>query len=156
MRRELVNYAREQHGASWQMACRAVGISKSVYRYQPDTNRDEPVYRSCRRQLSVTPAYGFSMLFNILKRWCHPLSHKPIYQLYCELSLNKRRRNKMRLPSRNPVPLAVPATLNQSWSIGFMSGSLFCGHRFTTFNVVDDFNRRHWQSKLIWACHHSA
>jgi len=87
------------------------------------------------------PAYGFSKLFKILRRWGHPWNHKRVYRLYCSLNLNKRRRGKKRLPTRYPAPLAVPATLNQSWSIDFMSDSLFCGRRFRTFNVVDDFNR---------------
>lgn len=39
IRRELVDYAREQHGANLRLACRAVGISDSVYRYQPDETR---------------------------------------------------------------------------------------------------------------------
>ena len=87
------------------------------------------------------PAYGFSKLFKILRRWGYPWNHKRVYRLYCALNLNKRRLGKKRLPTRNPEPLAVPVTLNQSWSIDFMSDSLFCGRRFRTFNVVDDFNR---------------
>jgi putative transposase len=35
----------------------------------------------------------------------------------------------------------VPAIANHCWSMDFMSDSLFCGRRFRTFNVVDDFNR---------------
>jgi len=42
---------------------------------------------------------------------------------------------------RNPVPLATPEALKQSWSIDFMHDALVCGIRFRTFNVVDDFNR---------------
>ncbi len=42
---------------------------------------------------------------------------------------------------RNPSPLATPEALNQSWSVDFMHDALVCGHRFRTFNVVDDFNR---------------
>jgi len=136
-----VDYARQQHGASLRMACRAVGISDSVYRYQPDTSKDEPVIQALQQAVERYPAYGFSKLFKILRRWGHPWNHKRVYRLYCELNLNKRRRGKKRLPTRNPEPLAVPATLNQSWSIDFMSDSLFCGRRFRTFNVVDDFNR---------------
>lgn len=40
------------------------------------------------------------------------------------------------MPTRTPEPLALPATLNQSWSIDFMSDSLFCDRRFRTFNIV--------------------
>ena len=52
-----------------------------------------------------------------------------------------RRKGKKRLPSRHPEPLVLPETMNQCWSIDFMSDSLMCGRRFRTFNVVDDFNR---------------
>ena len=31
--------------------------------------------------------------------------------------------------------------MNECWSADFMSDALWCGHRFRTFNVVDDFNR---------------
>jgi len=48
---------------------------------------------------------------------------------------------KKRLPTRNPEPLAVLVSANLSWSMGFMCDSLFCGRRFRTLNVVDDFNR---------------
>jgi len=45
------------------------------------------------------------------------------------------------LPTRNPDPLAVPEQVNQSWSMDFMSDALDSGHRFRTFNVIDDYNR---------------
>ena len=122
-------------------ACRAVGVSDSVYRYQPDLTKNEPVIAALQKAVERYPAYGFSKLFKILRRWGHQWNHKRIYRLYCELNLNKRRRGKKRLPTRNPAPLSVPANANHSWSIDFMSDSLFCGRRFRTFNIVDDFNR---------------
>ena len=64
-----------------------------------------------------------------------------MHQLYCPLSLNKRRRGKKRLPSREAVQLLIPDTINECWSIDFLSDGLFCGRRFRTFNVVDDFSR---------------
>ncbi len=93
------------------------------------------------RAVDRYPAYGFSKLFKILKRWGHKWNHKRVHRVYCLLNLNKRRRGKKRLPNRYPVQLAVPETINLCWSIDFMSDSLFCGRRFRTFNVVDDFNR---------------
>src|SRR5690606_24427700 len=36
---------------------------------------------------------------------------------------------------------AFPARANQCWSMDLMSDSLFCGRRFRTLNLVDDFNR---------------
>lgn len=57
------------------------------------------------------------------------------------MKLNFRRKGKQGLPVRNPIQLATPKTLNQSWSIDFMHHALICGRRSRTFNLVEDFNR---------------
>jgi putative transposase len=133
-----VDYAREVHSASLRRACRVVGISDSLYRYKPDTQRDEPVIEQLQEANERYPAHGFGKLFKILRRWGHLWNHKRVHRVYCSLKLNKRRRGKHRLPSRYPQPLCVPASANLCWSMDFMSDSLFCGRRFRTFNVLDD------------------
>ena len=112
-----------------------------MYRYRPDPHRDDEVIAKLQEAAERYPAYGFGKLFKILRRWGYSWNHKRVHRLYCELSLSKRRRGKKRLPSRNPEPLMVPAKANHCWSMDFMSDSLFCGRRFRTFNLVDDFNR---------------
>tara|TARA_B100000700_G_C14855191_1_gene765920 strand:- start:86 stop:250 length:165 start_codon:yes stop_codon:yes gene_type:complete len=54
------------------MAYRAVGISDSVYRYQPDSSKDDKVIAKLQEAVERYPAYGFSKLFKILRRWGHP------------------------------------------------------------------------------------
>ena len=136
-----MDYLKQAHGVSLRRACRIAGISDSVYRYRPDTSRDEPVIAALQSATERYPDYGFSKLFKVLQRWGHGWNHKRVHRLYCALNLNKRRRGKKRLPTLNPEPLSVPVTVNRCWSMDFMSDSLFCGCRFRTFNVVDDFNR---------------
>ena len=80
-------------------------------------------------------------MFDSLRRSGYRWNHKRVHRVYVELKLNLRRKAKRRLPSRNPQPLVVPEQLNQSWSMDFMSDTLDNGHRFRTFNVIDDYNR---------------
>ncbi len=129
------------HQTSIRLACRVVGISPSVYRYQPDKSRDNHVIAALQEYAEKHPAYGFGKLFKVLRRKGKSWNHKRVYRVYCELKLNLRRKGKKRLPNRNPAPLAVPEAMNQCWSMDFMCDSLHCGHRFRTFNVIDDFNR---------------
>jgi putative transposase len=84
---------------------------------------------------------GFGKLFQSLRRRGHTWNHKRVHRIYCALRLNKRRKGKRRLPSRNPSPLAASLRMNECWSADFMSDVLWHGRRFRTFNVVDDFNR---------------
>lgn len=116
-------------------------MSRTVYHYRPDPNRDDPVIQVLVSLAEQYPRYGFKKLFQILRRQGHPWNHKRVYRVYCSLKMNLRRKGKKRLPSRNPQPLAVPANANKCWSIDFMSDVLTSGQRFRTFNVVDDFNR---------------
>ena len=94
-------------------------------------------------QLAVEryPAHGFGKLFKIIRRWGHGFNHKRVHRIYCALGLNKWRRGKKRIPSRDLATLQVPEKMNQCWSMAFMHDSLFCGRCFRTFNAVDDFSR---------------
>lgn len=116
-------------------------MSRTVYFYQPDTRRDEPVIQALTEMAERYPRYGFKKLFQKLRRQGHAWNHKRVHRIYCLLKLNFRRKGKQRLPVRDPAPLEVPVHLNQSWSVDFMHDALVCGRRFRTFNVVDDFNR---------------
>lgn len=122
-------------------ACQVIGLSRSVYTYRPDMRNDDPVIALLQELAERFPERGFGKYFKIIRRRGHRWNHKRVYRIYCALGLNRRRIGKKRLPKRTPAPLNVPARMNQSWSMDFMSDALWNGRRFRTFNVVDDFNR---------------
>lgn len=93
--------------------------------------------------------YGFSKLFELIRRRGERWNHKRVYRVYCNLEVNFCHKGKKRLPNRNPEPLSVPDQINQGWSIDFMSDSLWSGRRFRIFNVLDDFNREAFAMQLI-------
>ena len=140
-KRKLVDYARDEHGLSLRGACEILNLSSSVYRYRPKPNRDLPVVEAIQAVVEEWPGWGFPKIFKTLRRRGYPWNHKKVHRVYCELRLNKRRKGKRRLPTRNPEPLSVPLVANHCWSVDFMSDTLFDGRRFRTFNVLDDFNR---------------
>jgi len=132
---------RDEHGFSERRACKAVGLSRSVARYERRPDQDEEVIIVLLELSERYPDRGFGKLFQLIRRRGFAWNHKRIWRVYCELKLNCRRRGKKRLPNRQPAPLAVGETINSSWSADFMSDALWDGRRFRTFNVVDDFNR---------------
>lgn len=135
-----MDYARDQ-GLSLRAACQILHLSRSVYRYRPDMSKDLPVVEAIQGVVEDNPGWGFPKIFKTLKRHGNHWNHKRVHRVYCLLKLNKRRKGKRRLPTRNPEPLAVPMGMNQCWSIDFMSDTLRDGRRFRTFNVLEDFNR---------------
>lgn len=115
-------------------------LSRSGYYYRSVKN-DKEAIDALQALANQYPAYGFRKLFAILKRNGRKWNHKKIYRLYRLLKLNKRRKGKRRLPSRVKQPLQHQQTINQSWSMDFMSDSLVCGRKFRTLNVIDDCSR---------------
>lgn len=85
--------------------------------------------------------WGFWKMVDYLRNEGHPWNHKRIWRVYCQMKLNLRKKPKKRIPTRHPKPLASAASLNECWSVDFMSDSLQNGRRFRTLNVMDDFNR---------------
>ncbi|KTD45181.1 ISxcC1 transposase [Legionella quinlivanii] len=140
-KREMADYLVNEYGLSLRQICAALSLSRTGYYYQPAVNKDEAVIKELMEVTERYPRYGFRKVFVKLRQAGFTWNHKRVYRVYCELQLNIRRKGKRRLPARNPEPLAVPATVNHTWSADFMSDALNCGRRFRTFNVVDDFNR---------------
>lgn len=62
--------------------------------------------------------------------------------MYTQMSLQRRRASRRRLPKRLRVPLYLPQMPDMVWSADFMSDALANGRRFRTFNVVDDCTRQ--------------
>jgi len=141
VKRELVEGLRTEHGLTERRACAAVSLRRSVYRYRPRPNRDGEIIKLLLELAHGRPEQGFGKLFKRMRRLGHGWNHKRVYRVYCRLKMNKRRKGKRRLPTRNPAPLAVSQAMNECWSADFMSDALWDGRRFRTFNVVDDFNR---------------
>jgi len=61
--------------------------------------------------------------------------------MYRNLELNLRIKPRHRLVREKPLPLAVPAVINQSWSMDFVHDQLADGRSIRLFNVIDYFNR---------------
>ena len=53
-------------------ACEVIGISMSVYHYQPDETKDDLVIEAIQSAVNRYPAYGFSKVFTVLRRRGHP------------------------------------------------------------------------------------
>lgn len=105
-KRELVAHMTTIFGLSIRQACRTLNLSRTVYHYSPDTTRDEPVITALCEVVERYPRYGFSKIFQILRRWGHIWNHKRVHRIYCLLKLNICRKGKQRLPVRNPARFA--------------------------------------------------
>jgi len=133
----------EHHRLPVARSCRCLGLSRAAYYREPlpATVRDGPVIAALNELVEERPRRGFWKCYKLLRRRGYPWIHKRVHRVYCAMKLNQKRRAKRRLPLRARESLSVPDRPNLVWSADFMSDALYCGRRFRTFNVLDDFNR---------------
>ncbi len=75
IKRELVSYLTTQFTMSIRQACRMLSLSRTVFRYQPDTRRDEAVVQRLTGVAERYPRYSFKKLFQVLRRQGHVWNH---------------------------------------------------------------------------------
>ncbi|MGE1001458.1 IS3 family transposase [Ralstonia pseudosolanacearum] len=142
-RREMAMHAVSERGVSIRLACEAFGISQSCYRYISQRSAENEVIANWLLRLTDNHrSWGFGLCFLYLRNvkgfgW----NHKRVYRIYRELELNLRIKPRKRLVRQVPEPLAVPAAINQVWSMDFMHDQLADGRSIRLLNVIDDFNR---------------
>ena len=132
-----------KHGISIRLACVVYGISETCYRYQGKLEGENALVADWLLKLTQAhKRWGFGLCFMYLRNVKgYSWNHKRVYRIYRELELNLRIKPRKRLVRERPEPLAVPARINQVWSMDFMHDQLSDGRSFRLFNVLDDFNR---------------
>ncbi len=132
-----------RYRVSIRFACVCLGVSETCYRYQPKLSSENAVIADWLLRLTQThKRWGFGLCFMYLRNvkefgW----NHKRVYRIYRELELNLRIKPRRRIKRDRPDELSVPTSINQVWSMDFMSDSLSNGSKLRTFNVMDDYNR---------------
>lgn len=137
----LAQFMIEEHGVSQRQACKALGMPRSTVQYRPKAKNDTEVIAELNKLIEKHPAIGFWQSYFRLRRKGFTWNHKRVYRIYTSLKLNIRRRFKKRLPARVKQALFQPESINEVWSIDFMSDSLWDGRKFRVLNIIDDYNR---------------
>jgi len=118
------------------------GLSRTAFAYEPKKKAEDPLIKhELFALVEENRTHGFWKLYTRLRNEGFHWNNKRVYRVYCELKLNKRKRPKKRLPSREKLALVQPGLTNVCWSLDFMSDALMNGRRFRTVNVIDDCNR---------------
>ena len=131
------------HQLTVRLACQAFKISETCYRYDPKLSSENELIADWLLRITAThKQWGFGLCFMYLRntkgfKW----NHKRVYRIYKQLELNLRIKPRRRIKRDKPQALSVPLSINQTWSIDFMSDSLNTGRKIRTFNVIDDYNR---------------
>lgn len=140
-KREAAAYVEKAHHVSERRACRVLGVERSLARYsftrQPDT--------ALRERLKALAAerrrFGYRRLAIFLRREGFNDNIKKIHRIYKEEKLMVRRRKGRKKATGTRQPLPKPDSVNQVWSLDFMSDAFTDGRRFRVLAVVDQCSR---------------
>ena len=122
-------------------ACRLVGLNRSSLSYQPRRPDDSIVRQRLRELAAERRRFGYRRLGWLLAREGRRMNQKKLYRLYREEKLMVRRRGGRKRALGTRAPMELPHTINQRWSLDFVSDTLSDGRRFRILCVVDDFSR---------------
>jgi putative transposase len=138
-RRRAVDHLKSRR-VSERRACRLVGFSRSAAWYRLQGRNDGALRTRLKALAEQYPKYGYPTLHDMLVLEGRVVNRKRTYRIYREEGLQVRTKKRKKI-CRPRVPMPVPDTVNERWSMDFMSDQLANGRRFRILNVVDDFSR---------------
>jgi putative transposase len=140
-RKEAVSHLVNQEFLSERRACRLVGISRTAQRHvSTRAEADKPVKARLLSLASQYPRYGYLMLHGLMKNEGLVVNRKRTWRLYTHAGLQVRTRRRKKL-LRARMPMLVPSSATERWSMDFVHDQLAGGRRFRVLNVVDDYTR---------------
>ena len=131
-----------EHHLSERRACSLVGLSRDSYRHPPEVDQTTQDLSARIIEIAhVRRRFGYRRIHDILERSDFPgVNHKRVYRLYRDANLAVRRRKKVKRPISERIPLQIARSVNEVWSMDFVSDSLSNGRRIKCLTVADDFS----------------
>ena len=131
----------EQH-FSERRACRLVGLSRDSYRHPPQANHATvELHEKIVEITHVRRRFGYRRIHDMLRPQFPGVNHKRVYRLYRQANLAVRQHRKGKRPVNERVPLELARTINEVWSMDFVSDRLSGGRRLKYTTVADDFSK---------------
>ena len=117
-------------------------ISRSSFSYHVTKDEQAPLRLRIKEIAAVRARYGYKRIHVLLRREGWRVNHKRVYRLYCQEGLNLRaKRPHRRVMAAHRIGRIPVTAVKESWSMDFVTDSLFNGSRFRTLTLVDNFSR---------------
>lgn len=118
-----------------------MGLSRDSYRNPPEP--DQATVELSGKIIEIAQVrrrFGYRRIHDLLRPEFPGVNHKRVYRLYTEANLTVRKRRKAKRPLSERVPLQMAKSINEVWSMDFVSDSLANGRRIKCLTVADDFS----------------
>lgn len=132
----------DSYRISIRRSCDVLMLSRSVYQYRSCRGEDTAVRHRIREIAHTRVRYGYQRIHVLLRREGWVINHKKVHRIYCEEGLNLRRKRPRRhVAGAHREERLMASTLNECWSMDFVSDNLFNGRRIRALTIVDNFSR---------------
>jgi len=137
-----VRHLQDSFRISERRACRVLPLARASHRYR-SIQKDPIVLRQRIREIAgARVRYGYRRIHVLLRREGFQVSKHRVHRLYREEGLSLRRKRPRRhVSAARRAERPEPKRRNESWSMDFVSDSLFDGRRFRAFTLVENFSR---------------
>ena len=123
-------------------ACRLVGLSRTVLRYEPMLSEENALLEDRIRELAAERRrFGYRRIHALLRREGRQANHKRVHRIYRSAGLAVARRRKRARVAVEREALLLPTEPNEVWSMDFVMDALASGRRLKCLTIVDDFTK---------------
>lgn len=140
-KREAVAHVVAVHGVSQRRACGVLAVDRSSIRYMSIRPDDTAERAAMKAVAAERRRFGYRRIHIMLDRQGIVMNLKKLRRLYREERLQVRKRGGRKRALGTRRPMVVPQSVNERWSLDFISDAFTDGRRFRVLAVVDDFTR---------------
>jgi putative transposase len=141
-----VIHTQQKFGTSERRACKALGVFRSVQRYQKRKPDDEAHLRKDITRLALKYGrYGYKRITALLRTEGWRVNHKRVERIWREegLKVPQRQKKRGRLYLNDGSVLRLrPCWRNHVWSYDFVAERLSSGKKIRMLTVIDEYTRK--------------